>query len=161
MPHMKKKAFDSLDNEIIRLLTEDGRMPIGDMAARLNVTAPTIRSRISNLEESGMLKVSALINPYQHQELITALVGLNVRSHGKLDQILEKVSRLDNVTWAAVVTGRYDIFAEVVVAGGTEDLYRFTSEIIPKVGTVIKSETFVIIKSDRKWVRLPKAVAEI
>jgi len=158
---MKKKNLDALDNDIIRLLTEDGRMPIGDMATRLNVTAPTVRSRIKALEESGMLKVSGLIDTYQHQELITALVGLNIRSHGKLDQILEKVSRLDNVTWAAVVTGRYDIFAEVVVTGGTEDLYRFTSEIIPKVGTVLKSETFVIIKSGQKWVRLPKAVAEI
>jgi Lrp/AsnC family transcriptional regulator for asnA, asnC and gidA len=158
---MKKKALDSLDNEIIRLLTEDGRMPIGDMAARLNVTAPTIRSRINNLEESGLLKISALVDTSQHQELITALVGLNVRSHGKLDQILKKISRLENVTWAAVVAGRYDIFAEVVVTGGTEDLYRFTSEIIPKVGTVLKSETFVIIKSGQKWVRLPKAVEEI
>ena len=52
---------------------------------------------------------------------MTALVGLNIQSHGKLDQILEKVSRLDNVTWAAVVTGRYDIFAEVVVTGGTQE----------------------------------------
>ena len=76
---MKKKTLDSLDNEIIRLLTEDGRMPIGDMATRLNVTAPTVRSRIKNLEESGMLKVTGLINTYQHQELITALIGLNIK----------------------------------------------------------------------------------
>ena len=158
---MKKKSLDSLDNEIIRLLTEDGRMSIGDMAERLNVTAPTVRSRIKNLEESGLLKVSGLIDTYQHLELITALVGLNIRSQGKLDQILKKVSRLDNVTWAAVVTGRYDIFAEVVVTGGTQDLYRFTTEIIPKVGNVVKSETFVIIKSRQKWVRLPESVKEI
>ena len=158
---MAKRVIDSLDNQIIRLLIEDGRMPIGDMAARLNVTAPTIRSRIKNLEESGMLKVSGLIDTYRHPEIITALIGLNIRSYGKLGQILEKVSRLDNVTWAAVVTGRYDIFAEVVVTGGTQDLYRFTTEIIPKVGTVLKSETFVIIKSKQKWVRLPKAVEEI
>ena len=158
---MAKRVIDSLDNKIIRLLTENGRIPIGDMAARLNVTAPTIRSRIKSLEESGMLKVSGLIDTYQHQDIITALIGLNIRSYGKLDQILEKVSRLDNVTWAAVVTGRYDIFAEVVVTGGTQDLYRFTTEIIPKVGTVLKSETFVIIKSKQKWVRLPKAVEEI
>ena len=115
---MAKRVIDSLDNKIIRLLTEDGRIPIGDMATRLDVTAPTIRSRIKNLEESGMLKVSGLIDTYQHEEIITALIGLNIRSHGKLDQILDKVSRLDNVTWAAVVTGRYDIFAEVVVTGG-------------------------------------------
>ena len=158
---MAKRVIDSLDNKIIRLLTEDGRIPIGDMATRLDVTAPTVRSRIKNLEESGMLKVSGLIDTYQHEEIITALIGLNIRSHGKLDQILDKVSRLDNVTWAAVVTGRYDIFAEVVVTGGTQDLYRFTTEIIPKVGTVLKSETFVIIKSKQKWVRLPKAVEEI
>jgi Lrp/AsnC family transcriptional regulator for asnA, asnC and gidA len=56
---MKKKNLDALDNDIIRLLTEDGRMPIGDMATRLDVTAPTVRSRIKALEESGMLKVSA------------------------------------------------------------------------------------------------------
>ena len=81
-------------------------MPIGDMDTRLNVTAPTVRSRIKNLEESGMMKVSGLIDPSRHQEMITALVAMSVRSDGKLDQILGKVSRLDNVTWAAVVTCR-------------------------------------------------------
>ena len=85
---MKKKTLDSLDNELIRLLTEDGRMPIGDMAERLNVTAPTVRSRIKALQESGRLKVSGLIDTFQHQELITALIGLTIRSHGKLDQML-------------------------------------------------------------------------
>ena len=72
---MDTTNLDKLDNEIIRLLTENGRMPIGEMSKRLNVTAPTIRSRIKNLEESGMLKVSGLIDTYQHLELITALVG--------------------------------------------------------------------------------------
>jgi len=89
------------------------------------------------------------------------LIGLKVRSRGKLNSILERISLLDNVTWAAVVTGRYDIFAEVVVTGGTQDLYRFTSEIIPKVGTVLSSETFVIIKSRQRWICLPEAVDEI
>jgi Lrp/AsnC family transcriptional regulator for asnA, asnC and gidA len=89
--HMKKKTLDSLDNEIILLLTADGRMPIGDMAARLNVTAPTIRSRIKNLEESGMLKVSGIIDPNQHPQMITALVAMSIRSHGKMDQILKNL----------------------------------------------------------------------
>lgn len=158
---MVKKALDSLDNKIIRLLNEDGRMPVGDLAARLNVTAPTVRSRIKSLEDAAKLKVSGLIDPYQHPELTIALIGLNIQSHGKLDQILEKLSQLENVTWAAVVTGRYDIFAEVIVTGGTADLYRFTTEIIPQVGIVLKSETFVIMKSRCKWVRLPNGVGDI
>jgi Lrp/AsnC family transcriptional regulator for asnA, asnC and gidA len=158
---MKKKTLDSLDNEIIRLLTVDGRMPVGDMATRLNVTAPTIRSRIKNLEESGMLKVSGLIDPNQHPQMITALVAMNIRSHGQMDQILEKIARLPNVVWAGVSTGRYDIIAEVVCLRGRDELYRFTTNTILKIGNVVKSETFIIMKSRNNWLCLPKGVEEI
>ena len=50
---MNKRSLDSIDNKIIRLLDENGRMPIGDMAKRLHITAPTVRTRIKNLEEAG------------------------------------------------------------------------------------------------------------
>jgi len=158
---MNKIALDTLDNEIIRLLTENGRMPIGDMAKRLNVTAPTIRKRIKDLEKNGKLKVSGLIDPNQHQEMITALVAMSIQSGGKMDQILEKIAHLPNVAWAGVVAGRYDIIAEVVCMGGKDELYRFTTETILKIGNVVKSETFVIMKSINNWIRLPEGVDEI
>jgi len=52
-----KSNLDTLDNEIIRLLTENGRMPIGEMAKKLKVTSLTIRNRIKDLEKSGIFKV--------------------------------------------------------------------------------------------------------
>lgn len=158
---MKKTNLDTLDNEIIRLLTENGRMPIGNMAKRLNVTAPTIRNRIKGLEKNGMLKVSALIDPNQHQEMITALVAMSIQSGGKMSQILEKIAHLPNVAWAGVVTGRYDIIAEVFCIGGKAELYRFTTETILKMGNVVKSETFVIMESRNNWICLPEGVDEI
>lgn len=158
---MNKIDFDTLDNEIIRLLTENGRMPIGEMAKRLNVTAPTIRKRIRDLEKNGIFKVSGLIDPNQHQEMITALVAMSIQSGGKMDQILEKIAHLPNVAWAGVVAGRYDIIAEVVCMGGKAELYRFTTETILKMGNVIRSETFILMKSKNNWLRLPKSVEEI
>jgi Lrp/AsnC family transcriptional regulator, regulator for asnA, asnC and gidA len=158
---MDKMDFDKLDNAIIRLLTENGRMPIGEMAERLRVTAPTIRKRIKDLEKNGIFKVSGLIDPSQHQEMITALVAMSVRSEGKMDQVLEKIAHLPNVAWAGVVTGRYDIIAEVVCIGGTAELYRFTTETILKMGNVVKSETFVIMKSRKNWICLPEGVDDI
>lgn len=153
--------LDASDNEIIRLLTQDGRMPIGEMAKQLGLTAPTIRNRIKSLEKNGIFKVSGLIDPNLHPEMITALVGMNVRSDGKIDQLLERIAMLPNVVWAGVVTGRYDVVAEVVCIGGKSELYRFTSETILAIGNVIRSETFVIMKSRRNWIRLPEGVAEI
>ena len=157
---MPEKALDSLDKKLVRLLTEDGRIPVGDMAVRLGVTAPTVRSRIKNLEKAGKLKITGLIDPFEHKDLITALIGLNILSYGKLDEILEKLANLDYVTWVAVVTGRYDVIAEVVVNGGMEDLYRLTTDIIPQVGNVAQTETFVIMKSKRKWVCLPEGLQD-
>ena len=158
---MDKTNLDTLDNKIIRLLTESGRMPIGEMSKRLNVTAPTIRNRIKDLEKSGLFKVSGLINPSRHQEMITALVAMSIRSGGKLDQILDKIANLPNVAWAGVVTGRYDIIAEVVCVRGKDELYRFTTNTILKIGNVIRSETFIILKSKHNWLCLPEGVEEI
>ena len=158
---MDKTILDTLDNEIIRLLTENGRMPIGEMAKKLNVTSPTIRNRIKNLEKKGLLKVAGVIDPNQHPQMITALVAMSIRSHGKMDQILEKIADLPNVVWAGVSTGRYDIIAEVVCVEGKEELYQFTTNIILKIGNVVRSETFIIMKSKDNWLCLPEGVKEI
>ena len=158
---MDKPKLDTLDNEIIRLLTENGRMPSGEMSKRLNVTTPTIRKRIKDLEKSGIFKVSGLIDPNQHGEMITALVAMSVRSNGKLDQILDKIAQLPNVVWAGVVAGRYDIIAEVVCVKGKDELYQFNTKTILKIANVVRSETFIFLKSRYNWVCLPKGVEEI
>ena len=158
---MDKTNLDKLDNNIIRLLTENGRMPIGEMAKKLKVTSPTIRNRIKDLEKNGIFKVSGLIDPSKHREMITALVAMSVQSHGKLDQILDKINQLPNVVWAGVVTGRYDIIAEVICVNGKEGLYRFTTETILKMANVVRSETFLILKSRDNWLCLPTGVEEI
>ena len=158
---MDTTNLDTLDNEIIRLLTEDGRMPIGEMSRRLNVTAPTTRNRIKNLEKNGIFKVSGLIDPSKHREMITALVAMSVRSNGKLDQILDKIAQLPNVVWAGVVAGRYDIIAEVVCVKGKDELYQFNTKTILKIANVVRSETFIFLKSRHNWVCLPKGVEEI
>ena len=158
---MDKPVLDALDNEIIRLLTEDGRMSIGELAKKLNVTAPTIRSRIKILEEKGLFKVSGLFDPSRHKKMITALVAMSILSKGQMDQIMDKISQLPNVAWAGVVAGRYDIIAEVVCLGGKDELYQFTTQTILKIGNVVRSETFIIMKSRENWLRLPEGVGEI
>jgi Lrp/AsnC family transcriptional regulator, regulator for asnA, asnC and gidA len=158
---LDKTVLDALDNEIIRLLTKDGRMSIGELAKKLNVTAPTVRNRIKILEEKGLFKVSGLFDPSRHKNMITALVAMSIQSKGQMDQIMDKISQLPNVAWAGVVAGRYDIMAEVVCAGGKDELYQFTTQTILKIGNVVRSETFIIMKSRENWLRLPEGVGEI
>ena len=157
---MSKTVLDALDYEIIHLLTEDGRMSTGEMAKRLNVSAPTIRSRVKILEKNGLFKVSGVVDPSRHQDMITALVAMNIQSEGQMDKIITDISQLPNVAWVGVVTGRYDIMAEVFCVGGQDELYQFTTETILKVGHVVRSETFIIMKSTQNWLHLPNGVGK-
>ena len=155
---MSKTVLDALDYEIIHLLTEDGRMSTGEMAKRLEVSAPTIRSRVKILEKNGLFKISGVVDPSRHQDMITALVAMNIQSQGQMDKIITNISELPNVAWAGVVTGRYDIIAEVFCVGGQDELYRFTTETILKIGPIVRSETFIIMKSTQNWLHLPEGV---
>ena len=48
---MAKITLDTLNNETVRLLAENGRMPIDEMAKSLNTTVPIVRKRIKDSEK--------------------------------------------------------------------------------------------------------------
>ena len=136
---------------MIRLLKKEGRKPVVELAKRLDVTSPTVRSRLNRLMREGLLKVSALINPEHHDNLTTALIGIRVQSEGKVNQTLERIAEIENVTWAAIVSGRYDIIAELAVTGGVGEIHRVMSEEIYGA-PIVQTETFIVFKSANKWI---------
>jgi Lrp/AsnC family transcriptional regulator for asnA, asnC and gidA len=155
-----KPNLDNLDKALIRQLKSDGRAPTAHIAERLNVTTPTVRSRMRTLVKAGILKVAGLVNLAAVHELTTALIGINIESRGQLNRQLEKLTALKPVHWAAVVTGRFDVIAEVIVQGGMQDLYAFTSVELPAIGRVTHCETFVVMRSSRKWMITPEGLNE-
>lgn len=152
---MSKRNLDNLDKDLIQLLKADGRATTAHIAKRLGVTTPTVRSRMKALVRAGILRVAGLVNLSAVPELTAALIGINIESRGQLSNQLEKLTSLPPVNWAAVVTGRFDIIAEVMVKGGMTDLYTFTSVDLPTIGRVTHCETFVVMRSSRKWMFTP------
>ncbi len=155
---MNRKILDPLDKQLISVLSEDAQISVRDLAKRLSVTTPTIRARIKNLKETGILKIVGLIDTNNHPNIISALIGLSIQSYGKLNEEVEKLANLDQVVWVGVISGRYDVIAEVVVSGGMSELNDLLTKIIPKLSRVVRSETFIVMKSKNKWIPLPKGL---
>lgn len=151
-----KTALDLTDRRLAAALAEDGQASAGELAERLGVSGPTVRSRLKNLLRSGMVRVAGLIDPFRVKGLTVALVGLSLTSHKQLDEKLEQIAALPNVNWAAVVTGRYDILVEIVVSDDMADLYAFLDQDLSQVGGIGTSESFVVMKAKRKWIPLPR-----
>lgn len=151
------RSVDPLDKILIALLGEDGRLSLADLAQRAGVSRPTVASRLKALMVDGVLRVAGLVDAFQAKGLTTALVGLTVDKH-RLDEKVEQIAALHEVTWAAVVTGRYDIMAEVATEEGMNGLYDFLNVSLREVGGINSSEMFVVMKARNRWTLLPTSM---
>lgn len=154
---MARDRMDAVDKELLCRLIEDGRMPVGQIGDNLGITTPTVRSRLKGMIEAGFLKVAGLVDAFKAQGLTTALVGIRLDTY-QLEEKLEEIAKLDQVHWACVVTGQYDIVVEVISADGMAGLHRFLTEQLYKIGGIKSSESFVVMKSVRKWLLLPAGI---
>jgi len=139
--------FDSLDEtdlKIIEALRKDGRVAFAQIAEQLSVSPGMIRQRYNRLVEQGYLKVVAITNPLRMGFTSMAMIGIRVDGR-KLLTVAEKVSRLDEVIYMIISSGRFDIFAEVVCRNH-EDLLRFITEKLSVIDGVRESESFMHLK---------------
>jgi len=151
------RRLDSLDKTLIGLLGEDGRLSLADLAQRAGVSRPTVASRLRALAGDGILRVAGLVDAFQARGLTTALVGLTVDKH-RLDEKVEQIAAVPEVTWAAVVAGRYDIMAEIATEEGMNGLYDFLNVSLREVGGINSSEMFVVMKARNRWTLLPTSM---
>ncbi|MFH1155138.1 MAG: Lrp/AsnC family transcriptional regulator [Pseudomonadota bacterium] len=155
---MDPKEIDIIDKQMIKLLSEDGRMPAKDIATRLNVSAPTIHSRLNSLIKRGILKVAGLVDTFKVRNMLVAIIAIRVDDNGKMGQVIDQLMEFDNVHWAVAVTGRYDIFAEVIVTEGIEWMFKFYEEQMSKIDGISHAESFMVTNTRRKWTHLPPQI---
>jgi Lrp/AsnC family transcriptional regulator for asnA, asnC and gidA len=136
--------IDEIDLQIIEALQKDGRVAFAQIAEQLNVSPGMIRLRYNRLVEEGYLKVVAITNPLRMGFKTMAMIG--IRADGsKLLEVAEKISKLEEVIYLVISSGRFDLFAEVVCRDH-EDLLRFITEKLSTIDGVRESESFMHLK---------------
>jgi len=140
----KMVSLDEIDQHILDAMRKDGRAAFAQIAGKLKVSPGMIRQRYNRLVDMGVLKVVAISNPLQRGFKTMALVG--VRTDGnKMLEVAEQVSKLKEVVYLVVVSGRFDIMAEVVCRDH-EDLLKFITEKLYAIEGVREAETFMHLK---------------
>jgi Lrp/AsnC family transcriptional regulator, regulator for asnA, asnC and gidA len=141
---LQYSGLDETDLNIIEALRKDGRVAFAQIAEQLGVSPGMIRQRYTRLVDQGFLKVVAITNPIQMGYKTMAMIG--IRADGsKLLDVAEKISKLEEVIYLVVSSGRFDIFAEVVCRDH-EDLLRFITEKLSTIDGVRESESFLHLK---------------
>jgi Lrp/AsnC family transcriptional regulator for asnA, asnC and gidA len=133
--------MDELDARIIAMLQEDGRASNAGIARSVGVSEGTVRRRLKRLIDEEYIHVVAMLNPGKMGYASEALIGVQV-DPDKIDQVADELADLEEVSWVAVTTGSYDIFAWATLQSA-ETLGVFLRTKIGTVQGVRRTETFV------------------
>lgn len=150
------RTIDHIDRAIITCLQEDSRRPSADIARHLGIAERTVRARIERLVQDEVVQLAAIVNPRAIGYRVTADVFLEVEL-GRVQDVAERVSEVDEVCYVSLTTGDRDISLQVH-APSIDALYDFVSETLNRIPGVLRSKTYVIPRVSKQlpdW-RLPR-----
>lgn len=147
--------LDELDIQIIDILQSEGRIPVTQIGARIDVPHTTVRDRIQRLEEEGVIeRYAAVINPAKVGYLISCLVHVTMEQKMELEEIISVLRGIDEVTEFLVLTGGTDIAVRVY----SRDIDHLRDIIYRKIKSIpgfIRSNTQVVLASGTTPITFP------
>lgn len=136
--------IDDIDRSIIYFLQYDGRTPYTQIAEELDITETTVRRRVKQLIDDGVIQIVAVVEPRNLGWDEAAWIGIQV----KLDQIesvVAQIADLPEVTYLFQAAGEYDLFVEVYCKD-REHFVAFLNEKLVKIPGIIRIQSFLILK---------------
>jgi Lrp/AsnC family transcriptional regulator for asnA, asnC and gidA len=143
---------DDLDRQIITLLRADGRRSNREVARRLNVPEATVRYRVRRLTESGVLKITASVDPEHLGYALTSVISIQVEPR-QLVAAANSVAAMPEVVWLAIAAGSSDVILTASFHN-QEEMFVFITERLAHVPGVSRTETSVcmkVVKKSHEW----------
>ncbi|MFD6099051.1 Lrp/AsnC family transcriptional regulator [Nocardiopsis flavescens] len=104
---LRDVELDALDWRLVRRLLRDGRASYADLARQVGLSQAAARSRVVRLLDSGVIHVTAIVEP-------TALganeqLGFGLRCRGDAEALGTVLANMARVSFLASGFGRYDV----------------------------------------------------
>ena len=112
--------FDEKDKQLLRLLSENARSAVSDLARSLGLARTTVQARIERLENSGYIAGYTLRKGTSARPMLRASALLSVEPRSGA-AVLQKLKTLPQVEKVHTTSGRFDLLVELS-AQSTEEL---------------------------------------
>jgi Lrp/AsnC family transcriptional regulator for asnA, asnC and gidA len=136
--------LDELDRKIISFLQYDGRMPLTQIAKELGTTESTVRRRVKQLTDDGIMQIVAIVEPQNMGWEEAAMIGISVKAN-LISSIAEEIAKLPEVAYLFQAAGELDLVAEVFCRD-REHFVSFLNDKLQQIPGVERTKSFMILK---------------
>ncbi len=136
--------LDETDRAIIAQLQYDGRMPFTDIANRLGISEGTVRRRVKQLMDDGVLQIVGIAEPQLLGWNAAAMIGVTVQA-GQVNAVAQQIAQFPEVSYLFMASGEFDLFVEVFCKD-REHLVSFLNQKLQQIPGIQQTQIFMILK---------------
>lgn len=136
------ESTDYLDQEILKKLDGNGRIPYSEIAKELNVSNSLVHLRVRKMQESGIITgFSVKLNPKQSGYETITYTGITAKEARFSYLIAEQLKLIPEVVECHWVSGKYALFIKIV-AINNDELRKILYERIHQIEGVGGTDSF-------------------
>jgi DNA-binding Lrp family transcriptional regulator len=139
-----ERDLDAVDHEIVALMCEDARRSLGDIAARVHLSAPAVKRRLDRLERLGViLGYTARVDHAKLGRPLEAFTELRFAGTTRVDEIAGIADSIPEVQAVFTIAGDPDALAWIRVKD-VGDLKRVVDDL-RRSGRVTGTKTLMVL----------------
>ena len=149
------KGLDELDQKIVELLIKNARMSYSDIGEQVGISRVAVKSRISALEEKGVIEgYTTIVNPQKISGAVSCYFEIETTPRC-LAEVTDILHQNDTVTQIYRVTGKDKLHVHAVAASA-EEMEVFLHTVIDALPGVVSCSCNMILSriKDIKGLRL-------
>lgn len=141
--------LDSFDQQIINILSKNGRLPVTELARRIGMSKSPCQVRLKRLQEDGyILGFRAIVNhaKLKKEHVAFAEVRLSDTREEALDEFNSAIEKVDEIEQCHLIAGSFDYLLKVRTSDITA--YRkVLAESISRLPYIANTSTYVSMQS--------------
>lgn len=108
---MRIAGIDDKDNQILALLSEDGRISYSDIGTKVGLSRTAVKNRIAALEKAGILcGFRAVIRPQEAPQATTFIVHVETKPE-HFEEVKQALQEADEALTVVQTTGKCHLIA--------------------------------------------------
>lgn len=139
-----KHQIDHLDKKILKLISQNARVPFLEVARECNVSGAAIHQRVQKLNALGVIKGSEfIIDTYKIGYQTCAYMGVTLESLSMFNEVVDAIEAIPEIVECHYTTGKYALFIKVY-AKDNRHLLSIILDKITSIKGVENTETFLM-----------------
>jgi len=127
--------LDSTDKAILKLIQENSRLTIKEIAKRLHLSTTPIFDRMKKMEKHEVIeKYVALVNPKKVGKQLIVFVNISISKHGKdaLNAFVKAITKFPEVVECHHISGDADFLLKLML----KDIEAYNTFIMDKLSVI-------------------------